>query len=131
MISPFTPDEIDLVSSLLRSRYFSDTAVEEIEADVQLDPADAGPVTCPGLYWSARGAHFVLVKAGEGRFRTQFFYGEQEQFGTGRLEYDDLGECVTVLLRLQSDHERTRAGALPGATGADPAGDDYQGPPVI
>ena len=31
MISPFTPDEIELVSMLLRSRCFADTPVEEIE----------------------------------------------------------------------------------------------------
>ena len=73
MISPFTPDELDLVSMLLRSRYLSDTPIEEIEADVQLDPADAAPASCPCLYSEARGAHFVVVKTGERRFRTPFF----------------------------------------------------------
>ena len=56
MISPFTPDELELVSRLLRSRYLSDTTVEEIDAEVQLDPADAATASCPGLYWEARGA---------------------------------------------------------------------------
>jgi hypothetical protein len=131
MISSFTPDELDLVSMLLRSRYLSDTDVQEIDAEIQLDPSDAAPVACPGLYWEARGAHFVVIKTGERRYRSQFFYGEQEQFGTGRPEYHDLAECITVLLRLQSDHEKTRAGAVPGATAADLDGSDYQGPPVI
>jgi hypothetical protein len=62
MISPFTPDEIDLVSMLLRSRYLSDTTVEEIDSEVQLDPADAAPASCPGLYWESRGAHFAVLK---------------------------------------------------------------------
>jgi hypothetical protein len=41
MGSPFTPDEIDPVSMPLRSRYLVDVPLEEIEAGVQLDPADA------------------------------------------------------------------------------------------
>jgi hypothetical protein len=40
MISPFTPDDLDLVAMLLRSRYLSHTPFEEIEAEVQLDLAD-------------------------------------------------------------------------------------------
>ncbi|HEX4943191.1 MAG TPA: hypothetical protein VFV55_02490 [Usitatibacteraceae bacterium] len=129
MISPFTLDEVGLVSSLLRSRYLSDTPLEEVEADVQLPPENSAPVACPGLYWEARGAHFLVVKVGERRYVAQFFYGEKEQFGTGRPEYRNLGECITVLLRLQSDHERTRASALKDA--AEPADDEYHGPPVI
>ena len=101
MISPFTSDEIDLVSKLLRPRCL------------------AGTVACPGLHWEARGAHFVATKAGEHRCCTRFFYGEKEQFGTGRREYPHLEECITPLLPLQSDHQRTRAGADPGATAAD------------
>ncbi len=62
MISPFTPDEIDLVSMLLRSRYLSDTTVEKIDAEVQLDPADALTASFPGLCWEARGVHFAVLK---------------------------------------------------------------------
>ena len=61
MISPFTPDEIDLVSRLLRSRYPSDTTVEKIDAEVQLDPADAAIASFPGLYQEAHGAQAIVL----------------------------------------------------------------------
>ena len=37
---------------------------------------------------------------------------------TGR-DFDDLAECVTTTLKLQADHEKDRAGAGSGKTGAD------------
>jgi len=45
-------------------------------------------------------------------------YSLAEQFGTGR-DFDDLAECVVATLRLQADHEKDRAGATSGKTGAD------------
>lgn len=85
---------------------------------------------CPTIYWSERGAHFVVFKVGEGRYRCQFFYSEAEQFGTGRDEYDDLESCVMTLLQVQSDHERQLALVSAGATRAD-TGSDYHGPLVV
>ena len=52
------------------------------------------------------------------RFRSQFYYSIGEQYGTGR-DFDDLAECVVTTLRLQADHEKDRAGARSGKTGAD------------
>ncbi|TRZ55233.1 MAG: hypothetical protein D4S02_18050, partial [Rhodocyclaceae bacterium] len=89
---------------------------------------------CPTLFWSERGADFVICKVGESRYRCQFFYSEQEQFGTGRDVYDILSECVTTLLQVQADHEKTRQGVPSGANreqlGGDPE-EDYTGPQVI
>jgi hypothetical protein len=50
----------------------------------------------------------VIIKTDQNRYRTQFYYGNREQYGTGIEEYSDLGDCVLSLLRLQSDHERIR-----------------------
>ena len=88
------------------------------------------PIECPAVYWSARGAEFVVAKTGESRFRTQFFYASGEQFGTGRNEYDQLGDCVVTVLQVQADDERRRAGMGSG-TRADGAPADYDGPIVI
>jgi hypothetical protein len=71
---------------------------------------------------------FKLADAG---FRCQFFYSDAEHYGTGRDEYDDLATCVLTLLRVQADHERDNAGALSGATAADPGNDEYQGPATL
>ena len=51
------------------------------------------------------------------RYRSQFFYSEEEHYGTGRDEYDELAECVGLLLKLQADHEKQRHGVQTGMTG--------------
>ena len=67
------------------------------------------PVKVPVLYWHKRDCQFVVFKIAENRFRNQFFYSVKDQFGTGPEEYDDLGDCaLTLLLRIQADHESTR-----------------------
>ena len=49
--------------------------------------------------------------------RSLFYYSDEEQFGTGRAEYDELAECVSLLLKLQADHETQRQGVQTGMTG--------------
>ncbi len=66
---------------------------------------------------------FVVFKLDDSLYRCQFFYPGNEQYGTGREEYDDLDECVAVLLRVQSDHAREKMGVASGSTAAD-LGDD-------
>ena len=60
----------------------------------------------------------MIFKVADGRHRSQFYYSLTEQFGTGR-DFDDLADCVVTTLRLQTDHEKDRAGATSGKTGAD------------
>ena len=127
----FTEAEQQLVKRLLVERYGRPVAIEIADSELALDPASDLLTVCPTLYWSGRGAHFVVCKVEHGRFRSQFYYSDNEQFGTGRPDYDDLEHCVLVLLQVQSDHERQRANLFSGATGADLDGEDYFGPPVI
>jgi len=129
-IPDFSDDERQRVASLLEQRYGRTVGVELADSELQLEP-DAALTSCPTLYWAERGAHFVVCKVASDRFRCQFFYSDAEQFGTGRKEYDDLGECVLALLRVQSDHERVRSKAFPGATAEDLGKDDTMGPTII
>jgi hypothetical protein len=71
------------------------------------------------LYWQERGANFVVFKVAAKRFRAQFYYGEAEQFGVGKDEFDELGDCVVTLLQVQSDHERQMQGIRSGMTAVD------------
>ena len=61
---------------------------------------------------------WVVETALKERDRSQFYYSLTEQYGTGR-DFDDLAGCVVTTLRLQADHEKDRAGATSGKTGAD------------
>ena len=129
-IAPFTESEQKLVAQLLAERYGRPAALEVAEVELQLDPASEALTACPALYWNERGAEFIVCKIGASRFRCQFMYSPNEQFGTGRDSYDDLVDCIVAVLRVQADHEGTRAGMLSGTT-ADTPGDDYDGPLVI
>lgn len=113
----FDDHELGVVAELLQRRYGRPTAFECAEAEIELDPAAAVTRTCPALYWEARGAQFVVCKAGEARYRGQFFEGAVAASDIGQREYADVGDCVTSLLRLQSDREREHAGVAgtPGA----------------
>jgi hypothetical protein len=78
-----------------------------------LDPGAHRADPLSGALLDQLGAEFIVAKVGDQRFRCQFFYSENEIFGTGRDIYDNLGDCVTNVLQLQADHHATRAAALP------------------
>lgn len=132
-IPDFTDTEFQLVNQILLERYGKIVPLQRVDVELQLQPEPAPPTSCPALYWSALGAEFIVAKAGDGQFRCQFFYSASEIFGTGREVYDNLGDCVTTLLRLQADHHSTRAAGLPAgaALSASGEGDDYLPPIVI
>jgi hypothetical protein len=144
MSSPveFTAAEISLVEKTLHERYGELVRPEPVDVELKLNPESSTLTSVPALYWMARDAEFVLCKVAPDRFRAQFFYSAAEQYGTGRTEYDNLGDCIVSLLQVQSDEERSRLGVRSGMTGADmivpgkaPSeqtdSDDYQGPVVV
>ena len=134
-VPDFTEPERELVVALLQERYGKTIPLELADSELRLDPARDDLTVCPTLYWSERGAHFVVCKVGQDRYRCQFFYADADQYGTGHDEYIDLRRCVLTLVRVQADHEKQSAGVSSGATAADLAAplqdDEYHGPLVI
>ncbi|WIM05494.1 MAG: hypothetical protein OHM77_12540 [Candidatus Nitricoxidivorans perseverans] len=131
-LTEFTDSEIKLVNQTLLERYGHAVTVESAEAEIEIVPGSGQVDDCAVLYWSERGAHFVVFKLADNRFRAQFFYNEATQFGTGKDSFDNLGDCVITLLQVQSDHERQMQGVRSGMTGRDLKElDDYDGPLVI
>lgn len=123
----FSESEYGLVMQALIERYGHIVPIEQVEVELALS-GEGGPLTAvPAFYWSALGAEFIVCKVGDNRFRSQFFYSPTELFGTGREVWDDLGDCVLTLLRLQADHASTRT-PTPQAPAT---GDDYAGPLVV
>lgn len=117
-ISDFTDADRWVVETALKERYGRRIAVEIADSEIKLDQASAEITLCPTFYWEERGVEFVVLKVAADRYRSQFYYSIAEQYGTGR-DFDDLAECVTTTLRLQADHDKDRAGATSGKTGAD------------
>ncbi|NIR60490.1 MAG: hypothetical protein GWO02_13745 [Gammaproteobacteria bacterium] len=110
-IPDYMETELDVVREALRGRYGEVPEIRLADADLRLDPDSTDLTPCPTVYWEKDECHFVVFKTGEGRYRCQFFYGVNEQYGTGVHEYNDLSECVVTLLRVQADHalDRQRA----------------------
>ena len=129
-IPDFTDTEQKLVSGLLLKRYAKLVPLQLADSELQLDASSSELTLCPALYWSERGAQFVVSKVAGIRYRSLFFYSEAEQYGTGRAEYDNLEDCVVILLQVQSDHERQMANVSTRATQAD-TDTDYHGPVVV
>ncbi|WP_297388037.1 hypothetical protein [Acidiferrobacter sp.] len=104
-IPDFNDTELWVTRAALTERYGKAVTLELADSELRLDPESTVLTTCPTIFWSERAANFVVFKVGDGRYRCQFFYGLNEQYGTGRDVYDDIGECITHLLQLQADHE--------------------------
>jgi len=131
-ITDFSEAQQEYVGKLLTQRYGKQVELQLADSELQLDLLSEELTACPTLYWSERGAQFVVYKIGDERYRCQFFYSATEQFGTGHDEYDDIEKCVVTLLQVQSDHERQLATLSSAATTiASIEGDEYHGPIVI
>lgn len=133
-IPKFTERERNLVRQTIKERYGSEVTFEDVDAELQLDLLKEELTTCPSLTWEERGAHFVIFKTGDSRFRCQFYYIDTEQFGTGKDEYDNLGDCTVTLLQVQADHELQTKGVRSGMNAVDFSkandGEEYY-PPII
>ncbi len=116
-IPDFSSPERQVVESALTQRYGKSVDLQLADSELRLDPGVPALSSCPTLYWHERGCHFLVFKTAASRYRCQFFYTDDEHFGTGRAEYDDLNACVLDLLRAQADHEKEAKGVRSGLTG--------------
>ena len=105
-IADFDDTELWVIRSAVTERYGKTVDIELADSELRLDPDSPALTSCPTVFRTERGANFVIYKVGKNQFRSQFFYSIREQFGTGREVYDNLAECVTILLQVQADHER-------------------------
>ncbi len=112
-IAPMTDTERWIVASAVKERYGRDVVIQDVETEIRLYVDDRELTLCPGLYWNEHGCHFVLSKTDDSRYRSMFFYRIRDRFATGREEYDDIGDCVTTLLRMQADEEVKRLSDSP------------------
>ncbi len=108
-VSPFSTVDLSLVKATLKERFGHEVAVDEVETEVRLSAADRELTACSALYWKEEGCAFVLSKTGEKGYRAMFFYSVKDRYGTGREEYDNLGDCVITLLKVQEEVARQRA----------------------
>ncbi len=107
-IPDFNETERRVVEATVEERFGHVVEVQFADAEIRLYSGDHELTEVPALYWEERACQFVIFKVADNRYRNQFFYSVKDQFGTGREEYDDIGDCVLTLLQVQADHESSR-----------------------
>ncbi len=106
-IAGFSASDLSLVHACLKERFGHDVEVKEVETELRLDPGDRELTLCPAIYWQQDKCSFVVAKSGPAGYRAMFFYSVKDRFGTGTEEYDNLGDCIITLLKVQEkEHER-------------------------
>ncbi len=109
-IPDFSDAEMRLTDVALRERYGQAIEVQEVETEIRLNPADRELTVCPALYWEDTDrCRFVVSKTGADKFRSMFFWSIKDRFSTGKEEYDNLGDCLVMTLKMQEDAARRRA----------------------
>ncbi len=96
------------VSSAVKERYARDVVIQDVDTEIRLHIHDRKLTLCPGFYSNEYGCHLVLSKTGNSRYRRMFFNRIRDRFSTGREEYDDMGGCVTTLMKMKADEEVKR-----------------------
>ena len=128
-IPAFNPAERRAVEAAMIYRYGQLVDLQEAEVEVRLTPGSDALTTVPGIYWNERNVQFVVCKLPEQRYRSYFFYTEDQQYRIGEQDYDVIEDCVRNLLQLQVDHDAKRR-AIMSNPGLGPD-EDYHGPIVI
>lgn len=134
-IKPFSARERSLISQTLLERFGHAVPLHPVDAELQLNLLKEEFALCPSITWSEQGAHFIIFKTGDERFRALFYYNEALLFGTGKDEYDNLGDCVVTLLQVHADREeesrRTRNALNLIDFNKANDGEDYHGPYIV
>lgn len=130
-IPEFDARERRALEAAMIFRYGQPAGLQDAEIELKLHAGTESLTRCPGAYWNERGVQFVVCKTGDKRYRSYFFYTDNEQYRIGEHDYDNIEDCVRNLLQLQTDHERIRKGVFSGATGKDLGDDEDYFPPII
>ncbi len=108
-IPAFVASDLALAHACLKERFGREIEVQEVETEIRLSSGDRELALCPALYWKEDGCAFVLSRTGAAAYRAMFFYSVKDRFGTGQEEYDNLGDCMITLLKVQEDAHAKRA----------------------
>ena len=106
-IKDFTDAEQWAVNTTLKERWPNqDIDTECADVEIKLYPHDRELTLCPALFWQVGATSFIIIKAGDRAYRSQFYYKGFQQYGTGKLEFEDIADCTTTLLQVHADKEK-------------------------
>jgi len=103
-ITDFTESELWIIKTTLNERYGDPVEPMLADTELRLNPYSSELTRCPAACWEHQGCHFVVLKIGDQQYRCQFYYRGHEMFAPDVEEFDDLSECMVILLQVQADH---------------------------
>ena len=113
-IPDFTDSDLKLVQATLKERFgaevASNTEIKQAETEIRLSPGDRELTTCPAVFWIVDDCAFVVSRTGLAEYRAMFYYSVKDRYGTGKETYDNLGDCLITLLKVQEEMDAKRAG---------------------
>jgi len=109
-IPDFSPSDLKLVQATIKERFGQEAEIKEAETEIRLSPGDRELTVCPALFWIVGDCAFVLSRTGPAEYRAMFYYSVKDRFGTGKETYDNLGDCVISLLKVQEEEDAKRRG---------------------
>jgi hypothetical protein len=107
-IPEFSASDIQLVQATIKERFGHEAEIKEVETEIRLTPGDRELTVCPALFWIVGDCAFVISRTSPAAYRAMFYYSVKDRFGTGQEEYDNLGDCVITLLKVQEEEDAKR-----------------------
>jgi hypothetical protein len=114
-IADFAETELWIIRTTLEERYGEPVEPMLADTELRLNPYSSELTRCPAACWEHAGCHFVVMKPGDHQYRCQFYYRGHEMFAPDIEEFDDLSECMVILLQVQADHEAATHNCASGA----------------
>lgn len=106
-IKDFSDAEQWAVNTTLNERWPNkNLELQLADVEIKMFPHERELTTCPALFWQVGETSFIIIKAGERTYRSQFYYKGFQQYGTGKSEFDDIADCITTLLQVHADKEK-------------------------
>ena len=109
-IPDFSSSDLHLVQATIKERFGREAEIKQAETEVRISPADRELTVCPALFWIVDDCAFVISCTGPAAYRAMFYYSVKDRFSTAKEEYDNLGDCVISLLKVQEEEEAKRRG---------------------
>jgi hypothetical protein len=128
-LSGFDAQERRAIEAAMIYRYGQLVELHDADIELKLTPGSDEKTFVPGVYWNERKVQFVVCKPGEKRYRSYFFYTDDDQYRIGEQDYDVIEDCVRNLLQLQIDHETVRKGIMSAPPTV--TDEEYLGPIII
>jgi len=101
-VPDFSDKQIASVQAMVDKMFGEQIELQLGDGDILVDAESAKASLCPVIYWQAQECHFLVFRVGADQYRAQYFYTPQDQHTTQQLDFTDVADCVTVLLKEQA-----------------------------